>query len=67
MVFRFVHTADIHLDSPLRSLALRNPDLSELVGDASRQAFVATVDLVLPSMSTHWSSPAIFTMATKRR
>ncbi len=47
MPFRFVHTADIHLDSPLRSLALRNPDLAELVGDASRQAFVAIVDLCL--------------------
>ena len=47
MAFRFVHTADIHLDSPLRSLALRNRDLAELVGDASRQAFVAIVDLCL--------------------
>lgn len=47
MPFRFVHTADIHLDSPLRSLALRNPDLAELVGDASRQALVAIVDLCL--------------------
>lgn len=47
MAFRFLHTADIHLDSPLRSLALRNPDLAELVGDASRQAFVSIVDLCL--------------------
>ncbi|PWK66418.1 DNA repair exonuclease [Aminobacter sp. AP02] len=47
MAFRFVHTADIHLDSPLRSLALRNAELAELVGDASRQAFVAIVDLCL--------------------
>ncbi|TIM45122.1 MAG: DNA repair exonuclease [Mesorhizobium sp.] len=47
MAFRFLHTADVHLDSPLRSLALRNPDLAELVGDASRQAFVAIVDLCL--------------------
>lgn len=47
MAFRFVHTADIHLDSPLRSLAMRNGDLAELVGDASRQAFVATIDLCL--------------------
>ncbi|PBB29607.1 DNA repair exonuclease [Mesorhizobium sp. WSM3882] len=47
MAFRFVHTADIHLDSPLRSLALRNPELAELVGDASRQAFIAVVDLCL--------------------
>lgn len=47
MAFRFVHTADIHLDSPLRSLALRNPELAELVGDASRQAFTAIADLCL--------------------
>ncbi|MEI9411888.1 DNA repair exonuclease [Mesorhizobium salmacidum] len=47
MAFRFVHTADIHLDSPLRSLALRNRELAELVGDASRQAFVSIVDLCL--------------------
>ena len=47
MAFRFVHTADIHLDSPLRSLALRNLDLAELIGDASRQAFVSIVDLCL--------------------
>src|SRR4051812_33639739 len=47
MAFRFVHTADIHLDSPLRSLALRNADLAELVGDASRKAFVAIIDLCL--------------------
>lgn len=47
MAFRFVHAADIHLDSPLRSLALRNLDLAELVGDASRQAFISIVDLCL--------------------
>ncbi|MFG1465060.1 DNA repair exonuclease [Xanthobacter sp. DSM 24535] len=47
MAFRFVHTADIHLDSPLRSLALRNRELAELVGDATRRALVAIVDLCL--------------------
>ena len=47
MPFRFVHTADIHLDSPLRSLALRNPDLAALIGDSTRQALVAIVDLCL--------------------
>ncbi|KQT48166.1 serine/threonine protein phosphatase [Devosia sp. Leaf420] len=47
MAFRFVHTADIHLDSPLRSLALRNPELAEVVGDASRKALIAIVDLCL--------------------
>ena len=47
MPFSFIHTADIHLDSPLRSLALRNPDLTELVGDATRLAFQKTIDICL--------------------
>ena len=45
--FRFVHAADIHLDSPLRSLALRDPALADLIGTATRRAFVAVVDLCL--------------------
>jgi DNA repair exonuclease SbcCD nuclease subunit len=47
MPYRFVHAADIHLDSPLRSLALRDPDLAALIGNATRQAFVGIVDLCL--------------------
>ena len=47
MPFRFIHTADIHLDSPLRSLSLRDHDLASLIGDATRQALVAIVDLCL--------------------
>lgn len=47
MPFRFVHTADVHLDSPLRSLALRNPDLADLIGNATRRAFVNAIDLCL--------------------
>ena len=47
MAYRFVHAADIHLDSPLKSLALRDPDLAALVGDATRQAFARVVDLCL--------------------
>jgi DNA repair exonuclease SbcCD nuclease subunit len=47
MAFRFVHTADIHLDSPLRSLALREPELAELIGGATRKAFVAIIGLCL--------------------
>ena len=47
MPFKFIHTADIHLDSPLRSLALRNSDLAELIGDATRQALVTIVDLCI--------------------
>ncbi len=47
MAFRFVHTADLHLDSPLKSLSLRNADLAGLIGDATRQALIAIVDLCL--------------------
>jgi DNA repair protein SbcD/Mre11 len=45
LAFRFVHSADIHLDSPLRSLALLNPELGGLIGGATRQAFQNIVDL----------------------
>lgn len=47
MGFRFVHTADLHLDSPLRSLALRDRELAELVAGASRQVLARIVDLCL--------------------
>lgn len=46
-MFRFIHTADIHLDSPLLSLALREPEAAALVANATRQSFEATVDLCL--------------------
>ena len=47
MAFRFVHTADVHLDLPLSTLALRDPMLAELIGGATRKAFVAVIDLCL--------------------
>src|SRR5271157_5418906 len=47
MAFRFVHTADVHLDSPLSTLALRDPMLADLIGGATRKAFVAVIDLCL--------------------
>ncbi|MEM9670698.1 MAG: DNA repair exonuclease [Pseudomonadota bacterium] len=47
MAFRFVHTADIHLDSPLKSLALRDVEIAEIVGNATRQALERTIDLCL--------------------
>lgn len=47
MAFKFVHTADIHLDSPLSSLALRDAGLAELVGNATRTTFTRIVDLCL--------------------
>lgn len=45
MPLRFVHTADIYLDSPLQSLALRDPALAELIGGATCLAFERTVQL----------------------
>jgi DNA repair exonuclease SbcCD nuclease subunit len=47
MAYRFVHTADIHLDSPLRSLALRDQALADLVGTATRRTLGRIVDLCL--------------------
>ncbi len=47
MAYRFLHTADVHLDSPLKTLALRNPELSDLIGLATRRAFIRVVDLCL--------------------
>jgi len=47
VTFRFVHTADLHLDSPLISLALRDPELAAEVGVASRTALTRIVDLCL--------------------
>lgn len=47
MSFRFVHTADLHLDAPLTAIALRDPDLAREVGVASRTAFSRIVDLCI--------------------
>ncbi len=47
MPYRFVHAADIHLDSPLRSLALRDTELADLIGNATRRAFANLVELCL--------------------
>lgn len=47
MPFRFIHTADLHLDSPLRSLALRDETLAALIGTATRSVLTRLVDLCL--------------------
>ncbi|MFP5511068.1 MAG: exonuclease SbcCD subunit D [Alphaproteobacteria bacterium] len=47
MAYRFVHTADLHLDSPLKSLALRDAALAEVIGNASRAVFTRIIDLCL--------------------
>ncbi len=46
-MFRFIHTADLHLDAPLKSLALKDEDLSQLVGNATRRGLERIVDLCL--------------------
>lgn len=44
---RFLHTADLHLDSPLQSVAARNPELGSLIQDASRMVLQRIVDTAL--------------------
>jgi DNA repair protein SbcD/Mre11 len=41
MAIRFVHTAEVHLDSPLATPAPRDPELPELIGGATRKAFMS--------------------------
>lgn len=47
MVFRFIHTADLHLDAPLKAIALRDPDLAHQVGVATRTAFSRIIDVCI--------------------
>lgn len=47
MAFRFLHTADIHLDSPLKTLAMRDESLGAQIRNATRRAFVGIVDACL--------------------
>lgn len=44
---RLLVSADTHIGSPIRSLALRNPDLGARLKQASRDTFVAIVDLAI--------------------
>ncbi|MCA2009468.1 metallophosphoesterase family protein [Tritonibacter mobilis] len=43
-MIKILHTADVHLDSPLRSLALRNTGLRDTIAAASRSAFSQLID-----------------------
>ena len=47
MNFTFIHTADIHLDSPLRGLAAYSQELADCFRQASRQAFVNLVNAAI--------------------
>lgn len=46
-MIKILHTADVHLDSPLRSLALRDSELRDRVRTASRVAFTRIIDTAL--------------------
>ena len=46
-MFKFIHTADLHLDAPLKSLALKDQGLAEMVGNATRRALETIVDLCI--------------------
>ncbi|MGH1416712.1 MAG: metallophosphoesterase family protein [Pelagimonas sp.] len=44
---RLLVSADTHLGSPIRSIALRNPDLGDRLKQVSRDTFVEIVDLAI--------------------
>jgi exonuclease SbcD len=46
-LIKILHTADVHLDSPLISLALRDEGLRESIQSATRSAFVRIIDTAL--------------------
>jgi DNA repair protein SbcD/Mre11 len=46
-MMRLLVSADTHLGSPIRSVALRNPDLGERLKQASRDTFVNIVDMAI--------------------
>ena len=46
-LIKILHTADVHLDSPLKSLALKDEDLQATVKTATRAAFIKIVNTAL--------------------
>lgn len=46
-MFRFIHTADFHLDSPLRGLATRNGAPADALRGASRRALDNLIELAI--------------------
>src|SRR3954471_6541707 len=45
--FRFVHAADLHLDTPFASLAHVSPEIAGRLRDAALEAYDALVDLAI--------------------
>lgn len=46
-MIKILHTADVHLDSPLKSLALRDEELRDQVHTATRSAFARIIDTAI--------------------
>ena len=46
-MLRLLHTADVHLDSPLKSLALCDPELAERADTTTRAAFSRIIDTAI--------------------
>lgn len=46
-MFKFIHSADIHLDSPLRGLSKYESAPVESIRNACRRAFINLVDLAI--------------------
>ncbi|MCP4605366.1 MAG: DNA repair exonuclease [Proteobacteria bacterium] len=46
-MFKFIHAADVHLDSPLRGLSRYESAPAESIRDACRRAFMNLVDLAI--------------------
>ncbi|MCL4434161.1 MAG: DNA repair exonuclease [Actinobacteria bacterium] len=47
MKFRFIHAADLHLDTPFKGVGKVNPTIAEALRDASIAAFDNLIDLAL--------------------
>ncbi|MBQ7029445.1 MAG: metallophosphoesterase, partial [Thermoguttaceae bacterium] len=47
MFLKFIHAADLHLDSPMRGLGTTDPEIAETIRDASRKAFERLIDVAL--------------------
>ncbi len=46
-MIKLLHTADVHLDSPLKSLTLKDPEVGDVVRTATRTAFMRIIDAAL--------------------
>ena len=47
MSLKFIHAADLHLDSPMRGLGATDPEIAATIRDASRRAFERLIDVAL--------------------